>query len=75
MVVDIDTGSGFRAGTPTLLFQMRSGIQTSGASYDVSLDGQRFVMIQSAEDVGAHQINVVLGWSGELTRRARAAQP
>ena len=74
MAVDINTGSGFRAGTPTLLFQMRSMVQTSGCSYDVSLDGQRFVMIQSGEDVGAHQVNVVLGWSNELTRRAGAGQ-
>jgi hypothetical protein len=75
MVVGVDTVEGFSAGKPTLLFQMRSAANTSGAPYDVSLDGQRFVMIQSAEDVGAHQVNVVLGWSSELTRRARAAQP
>jgi Tol biopolymer transport system component len=74
MVVDVDTRAAFRAGKPTRLFQMRSPARTSAYSYDVSPDGQRFVMIQSAEDVGARQINVVLGWSDELTRRARAGQ-
>ena len=75
MVVDVHTGAAFRAGKPALLFQMRSAVQTSGNSYDVSPDGQRFVMIQGGEDVGAPQVNVVLGWSNELTRRARAGQP
>ena len=53
MVVDVDTRSAFRAGTPTLLFQMQSVVQTSGYSYDVSLDGQRFVMIQSGDEGAA----------------------
>ena len=75
MVVDVNTGATFRAGKPALLFQMRSAVQTSGSSYDVTLDGQRFVMIQSAENVGVPQVNVVLGWSQELTRRARTGQP
>jgi hypothetical protein len=75
MVVDVTTGAAFHAGKPALLFQMRSAVQTSGNTYDVTLDGQRFVMIQGGEDVGAPQVNVVLGWSDELTRRARAGQP
>ena len=75
MVVDVDTGAAFRAGTPTPLFKMRSAVQTSGSSYDVSRDGQRFIMIQSGDEGATNQVNVVLGWSTELTRRARAARP
>jgi hypothetical protein len=33
------------------------------------------VKIETADDGAAHQVNVVLGWPHELTRRARAAQP
>jgi serine/threonine-protein kinase len=76
MTVDVTTGAAFRAGKPALLFQMRSAVQTGGgSSYDVSPDGQHFVMIQGGETVAAPQMNVVLGWSNELTRRARTGQP
>ena len=37
--------------------------------YDVTPDGQRFVMVQAAEqEAGATQINVVLNWFEELKR-------
>jgi hypothetical protein len=32
-------------------------------------------MIQNGEDVTANQVSVVLGWSDELTQRARAGRP
>ena len=42
-------------------------------SYDVSQDGERFLMIktgdQTSEDVPAPQITVVLNWSQELLER------
>jgi Tol biopolymer transport system component len=76
MVVEVNARSTFAAGKPAQLFQRQSFIGPAGeASYDVSLDGQRFVMIQtSAEHVTASQVNVVLGWADELTRRERAGQ-
>ena len=74
MVVEVNTRSAFVAGKPVLLFQGQSVVPAGDSTFDVSLDGQRFVMIRtSGENVTANQVNVVLGWSDELTRRARAA--
>jgi hypothetical protein len=39
------------------------------ANYDVSPDGQRFLMIKPSEqESAATQVNVVLNWSDELRR-------
>ena len=70
MAVEITTQPTFRAGTPTLLFEGQyyheSGVDT--ANYDVTPDGQRFLMIQLGEPEAATQINVVLNWFEELKR-------
>ncbi|MFY9530200.1 MAG: hypothetical protein WBC04_09475 [Candidatus Acidiferrales bacterium] len=41
------------------------------SNYDVSPDGQRFLMLKPSESAGAAptQINVVLNWFEELKRR------
>jgi Tol biopolymer transport system component len=72
MAVDIATQSGFTAGKPRMLFEGRyelASVQVS--NYDVSPDGQRFLMIKSSESAGTAptQINVVLNWFEELKRR------
>ncbi len=70
MAVDITTEPTFRAGTPRLLFE-GSYQRATGASafYDVTPDGQRFLMVQAAEqEAGASQINIVLNWTEELKR-------
>jgi hypothetical protein len=41
------------------------------ANYDVSPDGNHFLMIQGQES-GSIPIHVVLDWSAELSRRAPA---
>ena len=72
MAVDITTEPAFRAGTPRLLFDAEWEVPTLGgqANYDVSPDGQRFVMIQASEEQqeAVTQINVVLNWFEELKR-------
>ena len=71
MVVEITTDPTFSAGTPQVLFEgdfQRGNL--SNANYDVSPDGQRFVMIQEgASDSAPPQINVVLNWFEELKQR------
>ncbi len=71
MAVEVATETAFSAGTPKLLFEgghERSPV--AGANYDVTPDGQRFVMIQAgAPDSAATQINVVLNWFEELKQR------
>jgi hypothetical protein len=49
------------------LFEQRYAFQNvSVANYDVSLDGQRFVMVK--DEAGSGRLNVVLNWTEELTR-------
>ncbi len=72
MAVDITTEPSFSAGIPAMLFE--GSFETTNnfrANYDVTPDGQRFLMIQSGEqqDSAATQIHVVLNWFEELKRR------
>lgn len=76
VAVDVDTRDGFRASKPRTLFegefdQVRLGY--ARANYDVSPDGQRFLMLQKAQPDPAppREIHVVLNWSEELSRLAR----
>jgi serine/threonine-protein kinase len=72
MAVEITPGQSFKAGTPQLLFEgtyeTRPGV--TEPNYDVSPDGQRFLMIKpSAQTEGAAQIHVVINWFEELKQR------
>ena len=74
MGVEVTTQPTFSAGKPKVLFEgqyleVQAGLM--GTAYDVSPDGQRFLMIKSGEQAQAAptQINVVLNWFEELKRR------
>ena len=70
MVVPVETGSSFRVRRPSLLFDAPYFIDGAGhPAYDVSLDAQRFLMIQDTEDERT-QLNVVFNWFEELKRLA-----
>jgi hypothetical protein len=73
MAVDIDTKSGFSAGAPRLLFE--GPYMPTSASfpfYDVSPDGERFLMLKPVESQSAPtQIHVVLNWFEELEQKSR----
>ena len=67
MVVDVQTQPTLRPGTPRLLFKEWYENDPGNRSYDVTLDGERFLMLQASEQVSAAtQINVVLNWFEEL---------
>jgi serine/threonine-protein kinase len=72
MAVDITTKPSFAVGKPHTLFE---GPYVQAVlpifNYDVSPDGQRFLMIKPVEQEHAapSQINVVLNWFEELKRR------
>jgi len=76
MTVDTTTQPSFRAGAPRLLFEGNFLTGTAfRANYDVTPDGQRFVMVQQGEGVsGVSQIHVVLNWFEELKRRVPAGR-
>ena len=69
MAVEITTEPGFSAGTPRLLFEGTYRASPSGFSvwYDVTPDGQRFLMVQPQLGAGV-QIHVVENWFEELKR-------
>jgi eukaryotic-like serine/threonine-protein kinase len=72
MAVDIATRPGFAAGKPRVLFEGEYvPTPLTFPNYDVSPDGQRFLMLKPAEatEGAPTQINVVLNWFEELKRR------
>ena len=70
MVVGVEIGSTFQADNPRVLFEGRYDATQHG-NYDISPDGQHFVMIKRGEPA---QFNVVLNWFEELGRRVRAGK-
>jgi Tol biopolymer transport system component len=75
MAVDIGTQPGFAAGKPRMLFEGQyelSPVQID--NYDVSPDGQRFLMLKPTEQAALTQINVVLNWFEELKQKAPAGK-
>ncbi len=69
MVAPVRTGESFSAGTPQALFE-----GSFGFGYDVTADGQRFVMVQLEEQAGdTTQLNFVFNWFDEVRRRVAAA--
>ena len=77
MAVDIATQPSFTFGKPRMLFEGQYQLSSVPAvNYDVSPDGQRFLMIKASEQeqAGPTQINVVLNWFEELKRRVPAKQ-
>ena len=75
MAVDISTQSSFSAGKPRLLFsEPYLPTPIVPANYDVSPDGQRFLMLKPAEQTAATQINVVLNWFEELKQKVPAGK-
>jgi Tol biopolymer transport system component len=77
MAVDITTQPGFAAGTPRMLFEGRyETAPFPTTNYDVSPDGQRFLMVKPSEQEQAAptQINVVLNWFEELKQKVPAGK-
>ena len=69
MVVSIRTKPTFNASRPQVLFEgsyLVSNIIRGNQYYDISPDGQQFLMIKQPE--AERQINVVLNWFEELKR-------
>jgi Tol biopolymer transport system component/predicted Ser/Thr protein kinase len=84
MVVEVTTQPTFRASRPRLLWEshfshgMSSSCGPPGtteANYDVTGDGQRFLMVKDlAQDVASTRIVVVLNFAEELKRLTAAAK-
>jgi hypothetical protein len=69
MALAVETTPDFKAGTPQALFEGRyRKVIGPYPNYDVTPDGQRFVMFKLDEEFAPTQINVVLNWFEELER-------
>jgi hypothetical protein len=70
--VDIAMQPSLSVGKPNMLFE-GPYLPTTGTvpNYDVSPDGQRFLMVKPPEQAGVAptQINVVLNWFEELKQK------
>jgi len=64
MHVNVDTADGFRAGKPQKLFELPEGIELSG--FNVSNDGQRFLVIQNVDIAEIPTITAIQNWSPEF---------
>jgi len=75
MAVPVELEPEFRAGAPHVLFEQRYfsvGPNNGDAHYDVSPDGQRFLMIKegggAGDETAPAELIVVLNWHEELKR-------
>jgi hypothetical protein len=69
----VAAGQGFAPGRAVRLFEgtgyLGAGAQGGGRTYDVSPDGNRFLMVRT-EDQASTPLVVVLNWFEELKRLA-----
>ncbi len=68
MTVEVTTDPGFKAGSPVALFQTHRRQTVSAQdvfSYDVSDDGQRFLILTKVEEGNAAPLSVFLNWASE----------
>ena len=72
MAVSVEMEPTFRPGRPRLLFEGNYDTEFVGltSNYDVSPDGQKFLMASTEVDAPPDQINIVLNWFEELKRLA-----
>jgi eukaryotic-like serine/threonine-protein kinase len=71
MASPVTTGERFDSGTPQPLFQANVREQVAGselAMYDVTRDGQRFLINTRLERTGAQPLMVVLNWAAALEK-------
>jgi hypothetical protein len=67
MAVEVRTFAAFEAGTPQALFAT-SLKNASGPQYDVSSDGQRFLLNRPIGEESSPPITLVQNWTVLLTR-------
>jgi Tol biopolymer transport system component len=63
MAVDVKTGARFEHGVPKALFDART---PGPASFDVTPDGKRFLLINSLEQGANPPMTVVINWAAGL---------
>lgn len=72
LAVEVRSAPALSVGRPRLLFEGNYFENSNVANYDVSADGQRFLMVRGRESGGTEAI-VVLNWLGEFRAKPKAA--
>jgi serine/threonine protein kinase len=71
MAVAVTVGASFEAGSPVALFQTHRRQPVSSQdvfSYDVSGDGQRFLINTKVEEANAAPLSILLNWASEMEK-------
>ena len=68
MVVPVSEDPGFEAATPTKIFEDRYATGMWLPRYDVTPDGERFLMLTGEEREAARELHLVVNWFEELER-------
>jgi hypothetical protein len=71
MAVAVRAGATFEAAPPVTLFQTHRRQPVSSLevfSYDVSADGQRFLIITKMDEANAAPLSVLLNWASEMEK-------
>lgn len=69
--VSVSAGSSFQAGTPVSLFQTHRRQPMSSQdlfSYDVSSDGQKFLIATKLDEPNAAPLSVLLNWASDMEK-------
>ena len=77
MAVTIQVWPTFGVTRPVLLFENRFAVTHRPEvrqNYDISPDGERFLMIQNKQETTAPNLDVVLNWFEELRRLTAAGR-
>lgn len=70
MAVDVVTHPSFATAAPKLVLKTAFFARDGALDYDVTPDGQRFLMIEPIRDASV-ELNFVIGWFDELRRLTR----
>jgi hypothetical protein len=69
MSVPVESGAAsLKLGVPKPLFQTRLELDVYPRQYDVSADGQRFLLAQPLEEGGSVPITVIVNWPALLKK-------
>jgi eukaryotic-like serine/threonine-protein kinase len=71
MAVGVKTGAAFEADSPVALFQTHRRQPVSAQdvfSYDVSGDGQRFLILTKVDEANVAPLAITLNWASEMEK-------
>jgi len=69
MAVPVNLGASFRAGSPVELFAVHPTSNPNSSVYDVTADGQRFLVNTVGSDEGSPPLSLVVHWPALLEKK------